>query len=98
MAYRIEDELQIKPKPSMSSFRLRDGTHKSLCVLRNRMPTRNVSDIHLGVDVVRPDVALLIGLGIIDQEQLVANDVENRIENIIYNWTIPSNEKWVTCT
>ena len=80
-------------RPSNSAFRFGDGTHKSLGTIPVRIPTPNSGYLHVDVDVVRPDVPLLIGLDILDQEQLIPNNVENQLESRLYGWSIPITRK-----
>ena len=76
-------------RPSNAAFRFGDGTHKSLGIIPVRIPTPISGYLHIDVDVVRPDVPLLIGLDVLDQEQLIPNNVENQLESRLYGWSIP---------
>lgn len=80
-------------RPSRSSFRFGDGTHRSLGMISIRIPTPNAGNIHVDVDVVNPDVPLLIGLDLLDREQLIPNTVDNVLESRIFGWKIPITRK-----
>lgn len=84
---------KMKPKKSSSSFRFGDGVHNSLGIIQFRIPLPNRDYLHIDVDVVMPDVPLLIGLDILDQEQLIPNNVENELQSSIYGWSIPIKRK-----
>lgn len=85
--------MKWKPKRSNCAFRFGDGTHNSLGLITIRIPTPDRGYIHLDVDVVRPDVPLLIGLDILDRDSLVPDNVENVLESRIQGWRMPITRK-----
>lgn len=46
------------------------------------------------VDVVQPDVPLLLGLDILDREQLVPDNIENLLESRLYGWGMPVTRRF----
>lgn len=54
-----------------------------------KVPTPNDLNIHLDVVIVRPGVPLLIRLDIMDREQRIAKNVEDKLESKLYQWIIP---------
>lgn len=79
----------MKLRPSNSTFRFGDGTHPSLGRIPIRIPTPNAGYLNIDVDVVRPDVPLLIGLDLLDDEKLIVNNVDNIMESRIHGWKMP---------
>lgn len=66
-----------------------DGLHMSLGKLEMRLPTPDGAFLAMSVDVVSADVPLLLGIDVLDREQLVADNVESgkptiRLENGYY--------------
>ena len=76
-------------KRSAAAFKFADGTFQSLGKAPIRIPTTHQTFIQLEVDVVKPDVPLLIGIDVLDRESLVADNVNNILESRIYGWTVP---------
>lgn len=52
------------------------------------IPIKDNGYINLDVDVVQPDFHVLIGLGVLDLQQLVADNVENCLESSLYGSSI----------
>lgn len=78
---------------SNTRFRFGDGTHSSLGKMNIRMPAPHGNYVHIDVDVVIPDVPLLIGIDVLDREQLVADNVVNLLKSRLYGWEIPITRK-----
>ena len=87
--YCFANYLPFKPKKSLCSFCFGDGTHHSLGKITIRIPTPGPDILKFSVDVIRPDVTLLIGLDLMDQEQIVPNNVSNKLERKYFGWSIP---------
>lgn len=71
----------MKRGKSIASFRFGDRTHTSMGTIPIQIPVPGGTFIHLEIDLVPPDVPLLIGLDILDQEQLVAKNLENELQS-----------------
>lgn len=54
-----------------------------------RLPTPDGAFIALSVDVVNADVALLLGIDVLDREQLVADNVDNVLDSRHFGWKMP---------
>lgn len=87
-AYCRSQGMSMRLQKSNTSFRFGNGKHDSLGIITVRIPTRD-DEISLEVDVVQPDVPLLLGLDVLDREQLVPDNVENLLESRLYGWAIP---------
>lgn len=84
---------KLKLIKSNTIFKFGNGRHNSLGILKIRIPTRDGAFIDIDADVVRPDVPVLIGIDILDREQLVPDNVNNRLQSHIYGWSIPITRK-----
>ena len=58
-----------------------------------RIPTPEDAFLHFYVDVVPPNVPLLLGIDVLDRFQLVAENVRNVLENRKQGWTLPIQRK-----
>ncbi len=54
-----------------------------------RIPTPNCSFLKIKVNVVPADVPLLLGLDVLDNEKLVANNVQNELQATHHDWSMP---------
>ena len=45
------------------------------------------------MDVVAVDVAMLIGLDVLDREQLIVDNVDNLLVSKLHDWTVPITKK-----
>lgn len=84
---------KLKLSKSSTTFRFGNGRHNSLGILKIRIPTKDGGFIDIDADVVQPDVPLLIGIDILNREQLVPDNVNNRLQSHIYGWSIPITTK-----
>eukprot|EP00171_Calliarthron_tuberculosum_P023610 IDg23610t1 len=67
-------------KPSQNKFRFGDDTFSSLGVVTLPLPTPNgVKPIHVDFDIVLADVPALLGMDILDREELIADTVFNKL-------------------
>ena len=57
------------------------------------MPTPDGSFIHIEADVVTANIPLLLGLDVLDREQLVADNVLNQLQCHHRGWSIPISRK-----
>lgn len=87
-AYCQSQGMTMRLQKSQTAFKFGNGKHDSLGMIPIRIPTIN-GDISLEVDVVQPDVPLLLGLDVLDREQIVPDNVENILESRLYGWTMP---------
>lgn len=58
-----------------------------------RIPKPNAGHLNIDVDVGCPDVPLLIGLDVLDQDKLIANKVDGKLESRLYGWKMPITRK-----
>ena len=79
----------FKLRKSLISFAFGDGVYKSLGSMEIRIPTPDNSFISLDVDVVKPDVPFLLGLDILDQHQLMADNIDNKLRSRALGWSMP---------
>ncbi len=80
-------------RPSNASFRIGDGSHTSIGTMPVRIPTLDGSFIVGDFDVVKADVPMLIGLYLLDNYSLVANNVRNELQSELQGWSIPLTRK-----
>lgn len=88
-AYCREMGIKYKPRRSAYSFMFGDGLHASLGTVEFRIPTPDGAFIALQVDVVSADVPLLLGIDVLDREQLVTDNVDNVLRSRRYGWEMP---------
>ena len=79
----------LKLSKSFYSFRFGDTRYMSLGRMTIRIPTPDESFLEFTVDVVEPDVPLLIGIDVLDKHSLVADNVKNVLEDRTNGWTLP---------
>lgn len=72
---------KLKLKPSRFSFVLGDVQHDSQGTMRIIIPTPDDSFLQFDTDVVTANVPLLLGIDILDREQLVADNVDNLLHS-----------------
>ena len=88
-AYCHMQKKPFKLRKSLISFAFSDGVYKSLGSMEIRIPTPDNSFISLDVDFVKPDVPFLLGLDILDQHQLVADNIDNKLRSRALGWSMP---------
>lgn len=88
-AYAREHKERLRLTKSEYAFRFGDGLYMSQGVLSVCLPTLDGSFILVRADVVHADVPLLIGLDFLDEEKLVANNVDNVLESRKHGWKMP---------
>ncbi len=76
-------------RPSNASTRFGDGSHTSIGTMPVRIPTPDGSFIVGDFDVVKADVPMFIGLDLLDNYSLVANNVRNELQSELQGWSMP---------
>lgn len=79
---------KLKIKPSQFSFVFGDGQHDSQDTIRIRITPPNDSFLQFDGDVVAADLPLLLGIDILDKEQLVADNMENILDSRKHGWNM----------
>lgn len=80
-------------KKSRCAFKFGNHIYPSLGTLNIRIPVPQNGFLDCQVDVVQGDVPFLIGLGFLDSEKLVADNIDNVLRSKEYNWKIPLSRK-----
>ena len=88
-AYCRFSGFKFKFSPSRTFFRFGDGCFASLGTIPVRIPCPDGSFLHIDIDVVAADVPMLIGLDVLDREELIVDNVDNLLVSKRYDWTIP---------
>jgi hypothetical protein len=91
-AYCAENSIPFAPRKSRLTFSFGDRTFQSLGTIPVLVPTPG-STIRLVVDIVRPDVPLLICLDNLDIHGLQILSVTNQLECAKENWRMPIERK-----
>ena len=78
---------------SQLTFRFGDQHFSSLGKMQIRIPTPEDTFLYFYVDVVPPNVPLLLGIDVLDCFQFVADNVRNVLENRKQGWTLPIQRK-----
>lgn len=84
---------KFNPKPSARVFRFGGVSTKSLGAIHVRIPIPGHMFIQVHVDVVEPNVPLLIGLDALDKHSLYINNVRNLLLSEKFRWGIPLQHK-----
>jgi hypothetical protein len=87
-AYCRQNGIPMRLKSSNSTFVFADQRCKSLGVLKISLPTPE-SVLQLDVDVVQPDIPMLLGLDILDSHGLQFLSTENALEAVEKGWKMP---------
>lgn len=88
-AYCRQQNLKFKLTPSNIIFRFGNTYFKSMGTLPIRIPTPDYSFIHLEVDVINADIPFLLGIDVLDNQQMYADNTENKLVSKRYGWTLP---------
>jgi hypothetical protein len=83
---RCGSALQLTPSPSIFVFA--DQGCKSLGTIKISIPTPQ-GGLYLDVDVVEPDIPLLIGLDTLDKHGLQFLSVSNKLQSVKAGWILP---------
>ena len=94
MLYCKKHEVPFKLRQSDTRFRFGDGSYDSLGKIIIKIPTPNGSTLVRKMDVVQADIPLLIGLDLLHEEKLVADNVRNKLVNTVSNWEMPITRKF----
>ena len=70
-----------------------DDYKPSLGTAEFRVPLPDNSYLPLRIDVVEADVPLLVGLDVMDREQLIADNCQNLLVSKRKNWSLPISRK-----
>lgn len=70
-----------------------DGCSPCLEYISMKFSTAEFSFVPLHVDIVEPDVLLIIALDILHKFKLVTGSVENKLKSKIYCWKMPNIRK-----
>lgn len=88
LAYCMQHKHRLNLHPSDTCFRFRDGSYQSLGQMTLRAPTPSGSFVQRSFDVVSADVLMIIELYMLDEEVLVANNVESQLKCPEFHWKI----------
>lgn len=92
-AYCKQIGVRFKPNLSPTLFRFGDGTFHNLGIIPERIPSPDGSFLKIYMDVVIADVPMLIGLEVLDQNLLIADNVANLLISKRHNWSLPITRK-----
>lgn len=92
-AYSSVSGTKIKYCRSPVAFKFGDGCFPSIGKISIRIPTPGQSFIHMYLDIVQPDVPMLLGLDVLDKEKLIVDNVENAVYSKKFKWSIPVTRK-----
>lgn len=92
-AYCKSAGITFKTKPSAISFKFGDGIFDSLGKIPVRIPTPDGGFLPLEIDVVKANIPMLIGLEVLDQNQLVADNLDNELVSKRGKWSLPITRK-----
>ena len=67
-------------KPSLTIFKFGDGVFSSLGTMQIRIPTPNYPFLKIKVDAVPADVPSHLGIDVLENDKLVANNVQNELQ------------------
>ncbi len=93
LAYCKQHKIRYTLKPSLTKFKFGDGEFSSLGTMQIRILTPNNLFLKIKVNVVPADASLLLGLDVLDNEKLVANNVQNELQAAHNGWSMPLNRK-----
>ena len=93
MAYCKKNNRQLKLQESPRRFQFGDGIHKSMGTFIVRLPTPDGSYIRFEMDVIKINIPMLLGLDLLDQHSLVADNVDNLLVSKTIGWSIPITRK-----
>lgn len=79
-AYCRERRKKLKLRRSRFALRFGNDLHTSLGHMRIRIPTPDESFVHTIPEVVSVEEPFLLGIGVLDQEGWVADNMRNRVE------------------
>lgn len=88
-AYCRENQHKFQPRPSEYAFLFGDGLFMSLGTIEIRIPTPDGSFFAFDADIVKADVPLLLGIDVLDRESIVADNVDNVLDNRKRGWKMP---------
>lgn len=88
-AYLKLARTDFSPKPSRYAFRFGDGFYKSLGTISVLVPTPNGKCLEMCIDVVEANVPMLVGLDILDKENLLADNTSNMLVHRRKGWKMP---------
>ena len=93
LAYCKQHNIRYTLKPSSTKFKLCNGVFSSLGTMQIRIPTLNHSFLKIKVNVAPADVLLLLGLDVLENEKLMANNVQNELQATNHGWSMPLTRK-----
>ncbi len=88
LAYYKQHNVRYTLKPSLTKFKFGDGVFSLVGTIQIRIPTLSYSFFKIKVNVIPADVPLLLGLDVSDNEELVANNVQNELQGTHYGWSM----------
>lgn len=88
-AYCKTARVPLKLHHSPFSFKFGDSLRQSMGTLEFRLPIPSKGYLPIVADIVDADIPLLIGLDFLDREQLLADNISNKLISRHDNWEIP---------
>lgn len=79
----------FKLLPSPYSYKFGDGVRTSMGMLQVRLHIQQGFFLSFWIDVVDADIPLLLGLDLLDEHKLVADNVDNVLISKVGGWRVP---------
>ncbi len=93
LAYCKQHNICYTHKPSLSNFKFGDGVFSSLGTLQIKIPNPNYSCLKIKVNLIPAVVPLLLGLDVLDNKKLLANNVQNEVKATNHGRSMPFTRK-----
>ena len=93
-SYCRENKKHIKIRPSKTVFKFGDGSYQSSGKMKIKIPTPKGKYMFVDFDIVNADVPMLIGLDVLDNEKMYANNVTNELVNVKNDWVMNLTRKF----
>ena len=88
LAYCKQHNGRYRLKPSLTKFKFGDVVFSLVRTIQIRIPRPSYSCFKIKVNVIPTDVPLLFGLDVLNNEELVANNVQNELQGTHYGWSM----------